>query len=175
MKHLNILANDGTLAGLIASLLFVVLGMAGVNPFDGATLGIAVIPVVFIVAGTKKIREEENQVLTFGTAFRSGLFIAFFYASLYAILVYLYLNFFGGNLVEETKNTTIDRLELVEGKMPVSLYNKAIESAENISAGALALSRYWNNLIWGVLISLTTSFIFRKNPDPFSSSENQQS
>lgn len=173
MKEVGLFANYGTLAGLVASSVFVLMCLAGINPFDGGSIAIAVIPVAFIYQGSRKARERELQEFNYGKAFKAGLYIAFFYASLYAVLIYIYLHFYGDDIVEETKNNTLDKLEMLEGKLGSSMYEKAIEGVENISAGNLALGRYWNNLIWGVIISLVTSAVLRKKPNPFSHSEQE--
>lgn len=173
MKEVGLFANYGTLAGLLASTVFVLMCLAGINPFEGGSIAISVIPVAFIYQGTRRARERESQEFPYGKAFKAGLYIAFFYASLYAVLIYIYLHFYGDAIVEETKNSTLDKLELLEGKLGSSMYEKAVDGVEKISAGNLALGRYWNNLIWGVIVSLVTSALLRKKTDPFGNIEQE--
>jgi hypothetical protein len=42
-----------------------------------------------------------------------------------------------------------------------------IEGGENMNAAQIAWGRYWNNLIWGVIIGLILSGILKKDKNIF--------
>jgi ABC-type uncharacterized transport system permease subunit len=168
MNIIKFSANYGSIAGLACFGLFILFSMIGLNPFNGWNVLIAVIPFFFIFLGIKTFRDKENSgYLNFGTGFRVSLFITFFYSSLFAILVFMYLQFVNSDLVIETKNITMENMEKLESTLSSEMYDKMIEGVENMSAGQIAWGRYWNNLIWGVIIGLILAGILKKDKNIF--------
>lgn len=156
-------ANQGSICGLICFALFLILHNFGLNPFNNATFLIALIPVGFFYFSIKKYRDSYNQNnLSYGQGFRIGLFLTFFYSSLYGVLLFIYLKYGAEDLVFETRKMTMENMVMLEDKVSSSIYDKMIEGVEKMDAAQLAQSRYMNNLLWGLLISLIIAAITKK-------------
>lgn len=168
MKIIKFAANIGSLAGLACFGLFVLFSLMGLNPFNGWNFITAIIPIVFIYLGLKTFREKENEgFINYSTGFRTSLFITFFMSSLYAILIFMYLQFISPDLVAETKKITMENMEKIEDNLSTEMYDKMVEGVENLNAAQIAWGRYWNNLIWGCILGLIFAGIVKKEKDIF--------
>lgn len=168
MNIIKFSANYGSIAGLACFGLFILFALLGLNPFNGWNIFTAIIPIFFIYLAVRTFRDKENSgYINFGTGFRVSLFVTFFYSSLFAVLIFMYLQFVSPDLVNETKRITMENMEKLESKISSEMYDKMIEGVENMNAAQIAWGRYWNNLIWGVIIGLILSGILKKDKNIF--------
>ena len=79
----------------------------------------------------------------------------------------MYLQFVSPDLVNETKRITMENMDKLESRISSEMYDKMIEGVENMNAAQISWGRYWNNLIWGVIIGLILSGILKKDKNIF--------
>jgi hypothetical protein len=179
MEKLKAQLNFGSIAGIIAFVLFLTYYYLGYNPFGNIRFLSVWVPVLFIYKTIKKVREDNNGFITYGSALQNGIFFSFIYSSFSSILVYLFALVLPNNLVERQimeLNTNLVELEKLEGMFNKETYNLMLNSIEiaieNTNIRTLAWSEFQFKLMGGMFISLIISFILKKKPSPFEDQAN---
>ena len=166
----KIAVNYGTISGLIAFGYFVILASADINPLGSWKLIASLIPIYFIYAGAKKYRDENfGGYIKYGQAFSFSLAITFFYATIFAALVYIYGKAIDTDIVELVKTDTlkqVDKLTEVLGD-DSKMVDKAMEELEKMTIGSLAMGEYWNKIFWGLILGLIISAFVKKEKPMF--------
>ena len=179
MEKLKAQLNFASMAGIIAFILFLIYYYLGYNPFGNIRFLSVWVPVLFIYKTIKKIREENNDYITYGSALQNGIFFSFIYSSFSSILVYLFALLLPNQLVERQiieLNTNLVELEKLAGMFNKDTYNLMLNSIEiaieNTNIRTLAWSEFQFKLMGGIFISLIISFILKKKPSPFEDQTN---
>lgn len=163
-------ANYGTISGMIAFAYFVVLASADMNPFGNFKFIASLIPIYFIYQGTKKHRDENFEgYIKYGQALSFSLAITFFYATIFAALVYIYGKAIDTDLVDIVKADTMKQIEMLTKVMgeDSKMVDTAIDAIEKTTIGSLAMGEYWNKIIWGLILGLIISAILKKEKPLF--------
>lgn len=170
MMNTKLAANYGTIAGLIAFAYFVILAALGQNPIGEWSLIAAVIPIYFLFTATKKFRDNDlGGSIKFGQAFIFSLTIIFFYATIFAAMVYVYGKLIDGDLVEIVKADlmkNIDKMSEFIGDNS-KFMDESVKKIENYNLGQIAMGEYWNKIIWGFILSLIIAGILKKEKPLF--------
>lgn len=163
-------ANYGTIAGLIAFAYFILLAVLGQNPIGEWSMIAAVFPIYFMYAATKKYREiDMGGSIRYGQAFIFSLTTAFFYATIFAALVYVYGSLIDNELVDVVKTDLMKNMDKMTELMGDNnkFVDEAIKKIENYTLGQIAMSEYWNKIIWGFILSLIIAGILKKEKPLF--------
>jgi len=163
-------ANYGTIAGLFCFGYFVLLSSMGLNPLGNFKFIGSLVPIYFLYAGTKKYRDIDlTGNIKYGQAFVFSLVITFFYATIFAALVYIYGKIIDIEVVEIYKADTLKQMEKVIEVMGENskMVDKAITEIESMSIGKMAMGEYWNKVIWGFILALIIAGILKKEKPLF--------
>jgi hypothetical protein len=168
--------NYGSIAGLISFGIFLLIYVMGKNPLGNMSLLGIWVPVVFIYLGIKKHRDTFFKgYISFGQAFGQGALTSFIYASLFAILVYIFGIFVDDTIVDLFITEAIQAMDQVSGMLSEEMYNemydKFIEELEGITLSAISLSEFRSKLIWGIIISLVVAAFLKKKKSVFEEEE----
>lgn len=162
--------NYGTICGLIAFAYFIVLASADMNPLGSYKFIASLLPIYFIYQGAKKYRDETfGGYIKYGQALSFSLAITFFYATIFAALVYIYGKAIDTEVVEIVKADTlaqVDKLSQVMGE-DSKLVDTAISQMDKMTIGSLAMGEYWNKILWGLILGLIISAIVKKEKPLF--------
>jgi hypothetical protein len=187
--------NGGSIAGSLAFLYFLILyfGMGAefvlvpfeeeilresmtirIHPFGGVKMFGVVIPIVLMYRAMKAYREEESEgFIAYGEAFRTGVLFSFVYASLSAMLIYLFGAFLDSSFVDFANASDMRVLSLVkeQGQDLFGSLDEQIELIEKRSVVDFALSDLWTKSTSGIIIALILAAVLKKNPPTFAQDE----
>ena len=163
----------GLAAGLIASSLFIglmMLGKAGDDHFDnGAIYGYAlmILAFSFIFVGTKITRDKHgNGRISFGKAFRVGLYITLIASTIYVIVWLIDYHFFIPDFAEKYAAQAMKTLK-ESGASEAELAKKTTEMAKFSEMYknplVMILMTYAEILPVGLLASLISAWVLRKS------------
>jgi hypothetical protein len=160
--------NYGGLLGIGTMTVFIILYKMGYNPLGNASWLSAWIPVVVIAKSTAAYRNEELEgYMSYGEGFRIGVLTGAAGGLLSALMIYIFCTIVDASIVDDFKTQTLDQMQLVEkqmrGLISDNMYDKAIEAYNNISIQSIVTSEFSNKLIGGILISLITAAVYKKN------------
>jgi hypothetical protein len=168
MEIVRIPLNYGSLAGIASFAFFLILYLLGYNPLGGLSWLGAWIPIVFIVLGIKKHRDENlDGYISYGQALGQGTMISIVFASFFAILVYLFGTLIDGTIVDAVVQESIEALEKARGFMSEEMIDMTIEQLEQTTIGNLAMTDFWNKFFGGFIVSLIVSAILKRNKSIF--------
>lgn len=160
--------NYGAMSALASFAVFVALYYKGLNPLGpGSWLG-AWIPIVFICLGTNFYRSHcLNGFISYGQSFKIGFLISLASGFLFALLIYIFVTLIDGNVIEVYKEEM--RIGMEEAKFIFSrdMYEQGLESIEKLTITTIAYNDFFMKVIGGVLVSLITAAIYRKQPAEF--------
>ncbi len=163
-------ANYGTIAGLIAFGYFIILALLGQNPVGSFQIFASVIPVFILYYATKKYRDVDlNGNMRFGQGFIFSLTTTFFFATIFAALVYVYGKVIEPDLIELIKSDTLKNVDKMEDMLgsDSKILDEAIKQLETMNIGQIAWGQYWNKIIWGFILSLIIAGILKKEKPLF--------
>lgn len=173
-KHMNIKLriplNYGSTAGLIAFGLFLLFYFLGFNPIGNISWLSFWVPIPFIYKGIKEIRESEYEgFISYGQAFKQGVIISFIYASLFAMLIYIFGTFIDGSFIEEfIEQAAMDleeTKELMTGIISEAVYEQSLDQILDLTPAQHARSDFFNKFIFGIIVSLIAAYNLKK-PKP---------
>ena len=162
----------GLIAGLISTSMFIglmLLGKAGHDDFDngmiyGYTLMILAFSLIFV--GTRITRDKHNGgIISFGKAFRVGLYITLIASTIYVIVWLIDYYFFVPDFAAQYAKHTIDALKK-NGASQAVIDQKTVEmekfSQMYKNPFFNALLTYTEILPVGLLVSLISAFILKR-------------
>lgn len=193
-RYLGIL-NGGSLAGLFAFLWFLVLYFAmgaefvmvdfseeflkeamtiRIHPFSAVRgLGI-VIPSIFMYRYIKQFKIEEGEgFITFGRAFQVGVMFTFIYASLTAMLIFLFGSLVDGSFVDFANTHDLRVLELTKeaGESVFVNLDEQMELIKQRDLGSFALMDFWKKTSSGFIIALIVAAVLKQKPPTFADND----
>ena len=171
MENIRTPLNFGSIAGICSFAIFLLLYLTGYNPLGNLSWTAAWVPIVFIILGIKKHRDDNlNGFMSYGQALGIGCMIAIVFASFYGILVYIFGVLIDPGIVELSKREAMESMEKASEQLPQifgeEMYDKMLEQIDEISISSISLSEFTNKLIWGILISLISAAFLKKNKSP---------
>lgn len=162
----------GVIAGLISTSLYIglmILGKAGDMDFKNGMLygyTLMILAFTFIFVGTRITRDKYNGgVISFGKAFRVGLYITLIASTVYVIVWLIDYHFFIPDFWEKYEAHVLDRLKAA-GAPASKIASQAAEMERNreMYKNPLfnALIAYSEIVPVGLLVSLISSWILKK-------------
>jgi hypothetical protein len=178
LDNYKILLNYGSIAGVIAFAVFVLLNLLGLNPLGNSGWLITFIPIYFIFQGASQQKKiVHNGLMDYKKGFFSCLTIGVVYSSLYAMLLYLYGSFIDASFIENFMQETAE--EFVKNKDSVikligeNFYDQSLEEILNVTVGKQARAEYFNKFLFSLLSSLIIAgYLKSKTSNPFQEVEN---
>lgn len=165
----------GSIAGIIISaFMFVSMMMLSKDPaFEGSMLvGYTAMLVAFsfVFVGIKNFRDKYNDgLITFGKAFKVGLFISLIASTMYVITWLIEFNFFIPDFMETYTSHVIDHAK-TSGVSGPELDKKVAEMAsyKEMYKNPLmvVLLTYMEILPMGILVTLISALILKKKDKP---------
>ena len=161
--------NIGTLAGLLSFALYMGLYALGKSPLtDWRYVGIW-IPAFFIFFAIRRIKSEsEDQRITFGRAFYTGMLTVLVMASLKSILIYLTMSLTGEGIIDQyfAELERVKQQMLDEGQPLLPLMNDLEGLRKQFDARMVSILEFNMQVFGGLVLSLiTAAFMFsRKKP-----------
>lgn len=162
----------GLISGLIVSawlVAVVAIGMEHMDNTAGMFVGYTsmIIAFSFIVVAVKNYRENHGGTITFGKAFRIGLYISLIASTMYVISWIIDYHFFVPDFMDTYAAHAVEKLK-TEGASVAEINKTAKEMAEfkemYKNPVVLVLFTYSEILPVGLLISLLTALFLRKIP-----------
>ncbi|MEQ9188681.1 MAG: DUF4199 domain-containing protein [Cryomorphaceae bacterium] len=193
-RYLGIL-NGGSLAGLFAFLWFLVLYFAmgaefvmvdfseeflreamtiRIHPFSAVRAFGVVIPSIFMFRYIKQFKIEEGEgFITFGRAFQVGVMFTFIYASLTAMLIFLFGSLVDGSFVDFANTHDLRVLELTKeaGESVFVNLDEQMELIEQRDLGSFALMDFWKKTSSGFIIALIVAAVLKQKPPTFADND----
>lgn len=162
----------GVIAGLISTSLYIglmILGKAGDMDFkNGALYGytLMILAFSFIFVGTRITRDKYNGgSISFGKAFRVGLYITLIASSIYVIVWLIDYHFFIPDFWEKYEAHVLERMK-DSGASASKIANQAAEAARNMEMYKNpffnAIIAYTEILPVGLIVSLISAWILKK-------------
>ncbi|MDQ3190976.1 MAG: DUF4199 domain-containing protein [Bacteroidota bacterium] len=172
MENIKIPLNYGSIAGVVSFAIFLLAYFAGYDPLGAASWLGAWVPIVFIVIGIKKQRDQIfNGYISYGQALGMGLMITFVYASLFGLLVYIFGVLIDPGIVELRKQESLEAMQKGYEQLPQffseEYYDTVIEELEQMSVSSIAFSEFTGKLFGGLLISLIAAAFLKHSKSPF--------
>lgn len=160
--------NTGSQSAIASFGFFLLLYVLNLNPLGNFSWLAAWIPVLFIVRGTKQFRENYNGgVLSYWKGFSVGFMIAFFSATLYAFLIYIFLKVIDTSLID--RHIT----EIMEGVQKMSsflseeqfdmVYSKMEEALPQLNPTNISIGDFWNKMIGESIVCFIVAAVLKKN------------
>ena len=171
----KLVLNYGIIAGLLSSAWLVISVMAGFDHMDtttGMIMGFAsmILGFSFIFVAVRKYRDDfGNGTVTFGQAFKIGLFISLIAATIYVITWLIDYYFFIPDFMEKYAQKAVEQMR-ADGVPEATIRAEAanMEQFREMYKNPLfvALITYTEILPVGLLMSLLSALILRKKPQP---------
>ena len=171
----KLVLNYGIIAGLLSSAWLVISVMAGFDHMDtttGMIMGFAsmILGFSFIFVAVRKYRDDfGNGTVTFGQAFKIGLFISLIAATIYVITWLIDYYFFIPDFMEKYAQKAVEQMR-ADGVPEATIQAEAanMEQFREMYKNPLfvALITYTEILPVGLLMSLLSALILRKKPQP---------
>jgi hypothetical protein len=161
--------NIGTLAGLLSFGIYIGLYALGKSPLtDWRYLGIW-IPVLFIFLAIRRVKyESENQYITYGRAFYTGMLTVLVMASLKAILIYLTISLTGEGIIDQyfAELERVKQQMLDEGQPLLPLMDDLDGLRKQFDARMVSILEFNMQVFGGLILSLIiAAFMYsRKKP-----------
>lgn len=164
-RLVHIALNYGALSGLSCFGMFLLLYFLGFNPLGSISIVGIWIPVVFICLSTKTYRENELEgFMSYKQGIKIGFFTALSGGLLFAFLIYIFGRIIDENLVENYKKEFIVQLEATKSFFSDKMYDMYMTSINEQTMSKLAFSEFISKAIGGLIVSLITAAIFKKQP-----------
>ncbi len=117
--------------------------------------------ILFIVIATKKQRESENGIISFGKAFGLGVIVSLISAIILGIFMYFLYAFIDPDLIQ--KISDLQEQELLAQGLPDEQVENAIEMAKKfVGPTIISIGTVFGFTFIGTIISLITSAILKK-------------
>lgn len=159
--------NIGTLAGIIAFCIFLLMYAVGVSPLGmGKFLGFWV-PIAAIFGSGLKIRKDVlGGNMSFSQAFISGLLTVLVWCTFKGFCIYIFITTFENHVIEQYLDFIRWYFEMAEKTGNADLI-KQLNMNDVIAAatpGNLMMGDISNNIIFGSAVAFISAFILKRNP-----------
>jgi hypothetical protein len=172
-NNIKIALNYGVLAGVTAFGLILLLYISGVNPLGNFSWITFWVPILFITLAIKNHRDNnQNGYIKYGEGLWLGILLSLVYASLYAMLMFMFGSFVAPEIVDVQREETIIALEPMKDAMP-ELYDRLYDEVLKLSITSIATSEFFNKAIWGTILSLVIAAILKRQPSIFEEEETE--
>ncbi len=177
MNHYTTILNGASLAGLIAFALFLTsYYVLSLNPFGAIKFFGLAVPALLMYTAVKKYKEVEGEgFLTYGRGFIAGVMFTFIYASLSAMMIYLYGLTVDGSFVDFFINDNLQSLgeakDQIISFMGEATYKEMIEEFQKFDLASLAMGDFQSKTIGGFIIALVVATILKQKPPIFDASD----
>ena len=177
MNHFTTILNGASLAGLIAFALFLTsYYVLSLNPFGAIKFFGLAVPALLMYTAVKKYKEVEGEgFLTYGRGFIAGVMFTFIYASLSAMMIYLYGLTVDGSFVDFFINDNLQSLgeakDQIISFMGEATYKEMIEEFQKFDLASLAMGDFQSKTIGGFIIALVVATILKQKPPIFDASD----
>jgi hypothetical protein len=193
-KYTGIL-NSASIAGLVVFAYFILLYLAmgtefvlidfpeellresmtiRIHPFGGMKMIGAVVPVVFMYLAVKRFKAEEGEgFITYGRAFRVGVMFTFIYASLSAMLIFLFGSLIDGSFVDfaNSSDARLIRMMMEADQVMFIDPEEQLKLIEQRGLADFALSDFWSKTSGGFIIALVIAAFLKQKPPTFDVNE----
>ena len=133
MKNQQLAYIYGGIAGVTSFIVFVILYIFGSNPFGNMSWLGAFIPILFIVMGTIKVREELHEgYISYAQVFITSMIITVAWALIFAILAFLFIEFIEPNIIVWHIQDTLDNMEKASQFLSEEMMEEAMEEIEKM-------------------------------------------
>jgi len=170
----NIVLTYGCIAGLIVSawlMIALMIGMENLGGEMGMVYGFSamIVGFAFIFVAVKRYREQHQENLNFGNAFKIGLYISLIASTLYVISWLIAYYFFVPDFAEVYANHVLEQLKQ-DGLSTAELAAKTaeMEKFKEMYKNPLIviLYTYLEILPVGLIMSLIAAFLLKRKPHP---------
>lgn len=130
------------------------------------------VPIVMILIPYSMIMVRNkvyNGYISYGQTLVSGIIITLVYASLSAILIFLFLKFFDASIIDEFRNYSYEELEKTSSFFGDDMMDRMMEELEKMSPASVAMGEFFNKMIGGIIIALLAGIFVKRKPSPFES------
>lgn len=174
MEAVKLPLNYGTMAGIALFAAFLLFYYTGFNPLGNISWLVAWVPVLFIVNGIRAYRDEYSEgYIKYGKALTTGLFITFIYASLFALLIYLFGSYINSGFLDLYLADAYAAMETAKKFLSAEMHSQAVEQLDNTTIALLAMQDFHNKILGGLVISLITAAFLKRKPLPQESLEHE--
>jgi hypothetical protein len=165
-KELNI----GSIAGFIGFAFFLILYFIGLQPLGMFSLVGVSIPIVMLFFGNQFIKKHIfGGNMSFGLVFQSSLTMCLVYASMFAMLVYLFSISISADMTQVIYERSVEEFEIV-GNLAAKTNQNGIDQdaltehlklLKETSLGDLVWQEFSSKLFGGLILSLFAGLIFK--------------
>lgn len=160
--------NIGSQSALASFAFFLLLYILDFNPLGNLTWLGAWIPVFFIVRGTKQFRDKLNGgILTYLKGFSVGLMIAFFSATLYAFLIYIFLKVIDVSVIDRHVTEIMEGIQKMASILSEEqfdmVYAKMEEALPHLNPANISMGDFWNKMIGESIVCFIVAAVLKKN------------
>jgi hypothetical protein len=159
--------NIGTLAGIMAFTLFLLLYYIGISPLGIARFIGMPIPIMAVIwAGLKTRNQVLGGTMTFTQAFLSGSVTVLVWCTFKGFCMYIFMVAFKQHVIEQYIQFWNDYVEFVRvfSKEDASQYIDLELLAKDATPSLLMMGDITNNIIFGSFISMVIAFIIKRAP-----------
>lgn len=155
--------NYGVISGLATFAFMLILYFCGLNPLGNwGWLGFW-IPVLFICLGTMHQKNKiQGGFINYGQGLGLGILMTLVASFSSAVLVYVFCEFVDNSLVERNIEEAMAGMEKARDFLSDTMYEKAAEAIEQMTARDAAIGIFNSKLFGGLLVSLITAGVYRK-------------
>ncbi|MBL4651958.1 MAG: DUF4199 domain-containing protein [Flavobacteriales bacterium] len=159
--------NAGSVSGLLLIVAFIVVYISGYNPIGSASAMYYWIPLPILIRSIRQLKENEFEgEMPFSAGLKQGLVITFVYSSMFAMLMYLFCTVTEPVFIDQMASQIAEKLEADKlnqtNEELYEQYDKIINVMLNNVLGLIAFSELISKFIFGAIVTLIASFVFRK-------------
>lgn len=159
--------NIGSQSALASFAFFLLLYVLDINPLGNVSWLGAWIPILFIVRGTKQFRDKFNGgLLTYWKGVATGFFIAFFSASLFAFLIYIFMKVIDPSILDRHLTEIMEGIQKMAPMLSEEqfdmVYSRMEEALPQMTTGNIAMGDFWNKIIGETIVCFIVAAILRK-------------
>ena len=168
MKNQQLSYIYGGVAGVTSFIIFVILYIFGSNPFGNMSWLGAFIPILFIVMGSIKVRDNLFEgFISYGQVFITGMIITVAWSLSFAIFAYLFCEFVDQNIIIWHVQDTLNNMEQASQFLSEEMMEETMGEIEKMSLVDIIQADFINKIIGGLIVSLISSAFIKKNQPMF--------
>ncbi|MCB9033864.1 MAG: DUF4199 domain-containing protein [Chitinophagales bacterium] len=151
----------GIIGSLASILVTIVLFFAGMQLETWAKWLSTLVMLIVLVVGIKTVRDSQNDT-SFSTLFKSGILMSFIIALVSVLFFYIYVNFIDANFMHAVMEVSRQKME-AKGMTEEQIEQAMEMSSFFISPTFMLIMSFISTMIFGLLISIVSSFAFKKD------------
>jgi hypothetical protein len=155
----------GGVSGILLFAGFLMVLFAGYNPVGEASIMYYWIPIPILLRSLRKFRNDiYPEGLPYLAGLKQGGIITLIYACIYAILLYIFCATLEPAFVETWLEQKIEMLNQVSENGTFMSYSieEVITDWRQNKFFSLSFDEFWYKFIFGAIVTLIASFVFRK-------------